>query len=185
MKFRLKIVSTRSIDYSKVDWNKQDVVIADELGISRERVRQKRLELNIPKPAIRRWCFRKKNHLFLSFINNHSSEFKDKTAKEILELIRQQGIQEGTLNSLVAKLNELRIPFRKKNLLKYHWKEINWDLPNLYISQIWKIKGLYVGTHRYRNQKPSPKWNVQFGWNKDNPELLKAVEIERNKANNF
>ena len=37
-------------DWGKADWKDQDVAISRELGISRERVRQKRLELGIGKP---------------------------------------------------------------------------------------------------------------------------------------
>lgn len=47
-----KSMICQEVDYSKVNWDLPDAHIARELGITREAVRQARIRLEIPKPAL-------------------------------------------------------------------------------------------------------------------------------------
>lgn len=106
-------------DWGRVEWNKQDVVIARELGCTRERVRQKRILMGKGKSE---------HH------HEHGSIFKQK--------VKELDTTSLTINDVVTRvkcskayainmLNKLGKDYNKvdgRRGGKYDWGKANWAL---------------------------------------------------------
>ena len=173
----------KKFDHSLIDWNKQDIIISEEFGVSRERIRQLRKIHKQPAPPIRIWRLKTgpKEGSLNHFVINNPDLIRDKTIPEIVKLLKVNKIEMRSLSNLYVILNRTSLPY--KRLIKYHdWANVNFDLPNSIIAQIWGIKTSVVAVHRAVHNIPLAKWDIRFGWNKDNPDLLAAAEHERKKV---
>lgn len=110
-----------------VDWNKKDIVIAKEVGLSRERIRQVRLSLKLPSsitiPRSERY-----------FKVNLQNVDWNKSNSEIAE-------EKGLSTSAVDVQRKIWAPETKKRVgLGDYFKEIDWTLKQKEIQKILKEK---------------------------------------------
>jgi len=111
--------------WNEVNWKKRDSDIARELGVSRERVRQKRQALGKPKvvvPTVRD----KIVHL------SETVDLTEMTVKEIAEAIGHGVSRTSTV------LKELGINPKRGYVghnAKYDWDAVDWEWSNEVIAQ--------------------------------------------------
>ena len=115
-------------NWNDVDWLMQDIRIAEVLGCSRERVRQRRKELSkMPSPSHHVRC---PNATEVEIGNMDTSEM---TAYEIYNSLKnnvyagKNAINYGIKKTL-KKLNKPYIKVDKRKITKYDWKKADWTL---------------------------------------------------------
>lgn len=169
--------------WSKVDWSKQNVVLAEELGLSRERLRQIRQEIGAPKPP--QPHLSRKSVAALQWAKEHLEEIKGLSAPEVG---RKYGLKRYWHQSAVGAF--LRPLLRNGRYFRKHrWDLMDFNLPNHNLERIWRLPLHMVGSYRRRNGRPASKWYF-----KDGPQYTKlsgrrqpqayarAVRAEERKA---
>lgn len=164
-------------DWSKADWAKRDIEIAELLGCSRERVRQVRRALGHPDPP------RKRHHRVTEKREQKVEAFPG------IELLTDSEIRDRVLPDLTPqsigvirkRLGIKKVPFYRQRLLPRHL--VNWDLPNKDIREAWGVGPFQtVPQTRHDFGLPPAKWDVRCKGTADNPEYRKAVAMEWQKA---
>jgi len=130
----------RLIDWTTADWTKHDVAIARSLGATRERVRQKRAALGLPK---RPWD-EVKYQDFLAKVG----ELKVLSMADIIKL----GIDacHVTISRYCAKAGITRIRSPKPSTIP--WDKMNWQLSNQTLHIIWGVSTQYIASRRSNHQ---------------------------------
>lgn len=129
-------------NWNEIDWSKQDVVIARELRCSRERVRQKRIDL----------CKGKSPHY-----HEHASVFKSRilsldteelTIKEIVKAVKcSKAYAINMLSKLGKKYN--KVDNRRGG--KYEWGIADWSMKDREIARVLGVPNpATVTQHRRR-----------------------------------
>ena len=169
--------------WSKVDWSKQNCELADEMGLSGERIRQIRKQLGAPKPThpdrkrITRQAFK--------WAKDNLDELKGLTWAE---LQRKYGLADYWRRS---PLHSFLKPFLRDGTLipKHPWDQMNFRLPNRDLERIWRLPFNVVPEHRFRKQRPPPKWRckpgrggIPFSGRADREAYHRAVKAEERKA---
>ena len=126
-------MTTKVKDWASTDWTEQDIALAEELGVSRERIRQKRKELGKPRAINhyqRRVSYKKK---FLEL------DTADKTVKEIAKIL---GCTTYSVYDLAGKSNK---SFKRVLSCDYDWDSLDREayetLPDKEIVKILGIAG--------------------------------------------
>lgn len=135
------------IDWGSVDWVKQDIVIADGLGVSRERVRQVRKELGKAKPENSR------KHRDSLLIKLASIDTTDKTLEDISFKMKYTT---GHVRNALVQLGKVWKKEDRRFGGKYHWEKITseqWQsLTDKEIAKRLRVKNPAVVTlHRMRH----------------------------------
>ncbi len=142
------------------DWAKQDVELARETGLSRERLRQIRRLLGVPRPPHHgsRPASRRQNALALQWAAENLDRLKGLSAAEVE---RKYGFKQ---HLPVYALLKAKGVLRDARLIReYRWSLMKFELPDGGLQRIWKLP-LYRAT-RYRSEKrlPAPRWNLIGG----------------------
>jgi len=131
-----------SVDWSLADWNLRDTDIAIIIGVTRERVRQVRLQLKKPPSPIHR---------------SHPPSPRTVAVKQLISEIESEAGRLGISRRTVSAMVGFHIKSRPK--WKAHQKPINWRLPNTEIERIWKLPSRYVSNTRTRLSIGPPAWD--------------------------
>lgn len=172
------------LDHGEIDWSMTDSQIAKIMGISRERVRQYRKEKRLAKS-----------------INKGVHAETIALRRAIADQIHRSGcVTAPELNQIIgANASDWKIKHHAKAVgfeiakkvkggktissrKRLEIIDVNWTLPNKDIDTIWRLSHNSAGKYRSDNNLPPPKWNIQFGHNKDNPSYRQAVQNEIKKA---
>lgn len=163
--------------YEDVDWTKQDIVISRELGVSREAVRLHRLKSGLAKSPKHKRHTTFKHYNYIDLLEKNKDKLQNKTFKEIRKILPWfDKIPARTQYYLLRKVGI------RMSANRLYWKYINFDLPNIIISEIWGYSNHYVSRYRLKNKIGPPKWHVYFRFGRDNLELIKAIAEEKNKV---
>ena len=155
--------------WSKADWSKQDVELADEMGLSRERIRQIRQKVGAPKSA--RQHQMRKSAALLQWAKDNRDKFKGLSAAE---LGRKHGLSPYWRSSPIY-------PFLKpllrdgRRIRKHRWDLMNFRLPNHDLERIWRLPPNMVAAYRSRNQRPPPAW--RFKRARGHPQLSRREQL--------
>jgi hypothetical protein len=155
-----------TIDWLSLDWDKPDVLLSNEINVSREYVRQKRAELQKPKRP--KWLVK-------------YEEWKANIGG-IMEITNAQGMAAGCSNYQTlykychrAGVTLIHSKYRPQNALP--WSKLDWSLPNKVLKAIWRVTGQGVAAYRCRNGITSSEYRV-IG--KNVPEFIKpAIEAQK------
>ena len=143
--------------WSKLDWSKQDVELADEMGLSRERIRQIRKQVGAPEPTHHRRS--RKTAQALQWAKDKLDKFKGLSAAE---LRRKYGLsrywQTGLLYQFLKPL--LR---DGRRIRKHPWDLMNFRLPNRGLERIWRLPYNLAGLYRWRKRRPPSPWRIKPG----------------------
>lgn len=159
------------VDYEKLDWSQPDISLARSTGLARERIRQVRAKLGKPKThfAQRKFLDFKKRFCGLEFLRYQ-------------EVAPQINISPQTFAIYCGRLGISRI--RRSRPSQYPWDEMNWEIPNNLLSQVWQIKTKnLVAAHRCNHTRPHSRFRIQTG-KKQSPipdELKLMIELEKSK----
>jgi hypothetical protein len=138
--------------WSKVDWSKRNIELAEETGLSRERIRQIRQQVGAPKPAHRNRRKRKAAQA-LRWAKDNLEKLK---GLSISELGRKYGLSRWQ-GSVVYQFFK---PLLRDGRPKHRWDLMNFRLPNRDLERIWRLPYNIAGPHRIRKQLQHPKCNA-------------------------
>ena len=136
--------------WSKVDWSKSNAELADEAGLSRERIRKIRQRVGAPKPTHRHSRMRKTAQA-LQWAKDNLDKLKGLSRAE---LARKYGLSRWRGSALYQFLK----PFLRNGRRKHRWDLMNFRLPNRDLERIWRLPCNMVGAHRFRKQLQRPTW---------------------------
>jgi len=143
--------------WSKVDWSKQNSELADEMGFSRERIRQIRQKVSAPQSPHHGRL--RKSAAALQWAKDNLDKLKGLSAAE---LGRKYGLgphwKHGPLYPFLK-------PFLRDGRLirKHRWDLMNFRLPDRDLERIWRVPRNMVASYRWRNQRPPPAWCFRHG----------------------
>ncbi len=174
-------MSKRKAHWDNVDWAKQDIALAEELGVSRERVRQKRNALGKLKPESHR-----KHRISVSVQYAGSpivkeAEFISKKYGISLFKILKLKFDKLTARSIWNFRRREFTENLRKQMFSHPFKFINWDLPSCVLSKIWGIPNL--NNTRCQNEIGRAMWDGRSPYN--GPELEIESKKEKQKCDEF
>ncbi|MGO8928293.1 MAG: hypothetical protein ACLQU3_15605 [Limisphaerales bacterium] len=140
--------------WSKVDWSKLNCELADETGLSRERIRQIRQRVGAPKPTHR--SRRRKTAKALQWAKDNLEKLKGLSKAE---LTRKYGISRYPGSAL----KEFLKPFVRDGRRKHRWDLMNFRLPDCDLERIWRLSRNMAGPYRFRKQLQRPTWCSRRG----------------------
>lgn len=125
-------------DYSGWDWKKVDIELAKDHNISRERVRQIRAKLGLPKRLVG-----------VARYDQFCEIFKDKTELQYLESrkVLPFPLSRATFNEYCAAAGKKIL----KKMKVYPWDIVNFQLPDSILKGIWRGKPNVFESHRSQN----------------------------------
>lgn len=143
--------------WSNVDWSKQNCQLADEMSLSRERIRQIRQKVGAPSPAHRHLL--RKTSAALQWAKDNLDKLKGLSGAE---LRRKHGLSPHWGH---GRFYQFLKPFlRDGRLLKKHrWDLMNFRLPNRDLERIWRLPYNMAASYRFRKRRPPPTWRVKPG----------------------
>jgi hypothetical protein len=167
--------------WSKVDWSKQNCELADERGLSQERVRQVRKQLGAPKPT--HPDRKRKTRQVMQWAKENLEELKGLSPAE---LGRKYGISSRWRG---GPLYLFLKPFLRDSKRKPPWHRIDFRLPNRDLARIWRLPPNLVSKHRLKKQCQPPTWRcktgrggMQFSGRAQVQAYRRAVKAEERKA---
>jgi hypothetical protein len=143
--------------WSKVDWSKQNCELADETGLSRERIRQIRQQVAAPKAT--HSCRRRKTAEGLQWAKDNLDKLKGLSAAE---LGRKYGLSGGWRG---GPLYSFLKPFLRdgRRVRKHRWDLMDFRLPDRNLERIWKLPFGLARAYRWRKRCPQPMWRFKPG----------------------
>ena len=142
------------------DWSKQDIELASETDLSRERIRQIRQLLGVPKSPHHwnRRASRRQNELALQWAAENLDRLSGLSWAEVE---RKYGFKR---NSPVFAFLKAKGVLRNGHLIcKHRWDLMNFELPSSVLERIWKLALDMAGAYRYRKRLGAPKWILTGG----------------------
>jgi hypothetical protein len=136
--------------WSKVDWSKSNAELADQAGLSRERLRQIRQRVGVPKPTHRHNRVRKSAEA-LQWAKDSLDKLR---GLSLVELRRKYGLSCWRGSAVYQFLK----PFLRNGSRKHRWDLMSFELPNRDLERIWRLPYNLAGPHRVRKQLQQPKW---------------------------
>ena len=165
-------------ELNRIDWtNTADVEIAQKWNLSRERVRQIRLQLGIPASARRSRSVSPENMAILTWIEKNrdileNMRFMD--AFRMCPIVTVKFKFKRMADRAGVKLISTSIQ-RRGPLSMF---PIDWNLPNLMLAYIWGLHHQRIANERSIYKKPKSKWI--WRWNQhpgvNDPEFIRMVK---------
>lgn len=114
-------MTTEATDWDSADWQLGNSEIARQLGVTRERVRQKRAELGLPPKAApsTRDALRNMNV----------------TGRTAASLAIELGVTRETINELANELGLNLVTPAPAPARRHDWDSVNWEQPNRTIAR--------------------------------------------------
>jgi hypothetical protein len=169
------------IDWDTVDWTLRDRDIAEQVGVSRERVRQIRKKLNKPESPDK-WESSIRIKLKKFILENRDTLI----GLPLREVIRRSELK-ATPYIAGEIMKELEIPVRQPGCpSSYPWETMNWDLPNSDIAKAWGITNVQgIANKRFALKKGSSKWDPRCGTDLNSEDRFEALQHEIIKATSY
>lgn len=166
----------RRLIWETLDWTKQDIVLAAELGMSRERVRQKRRQLGHDNSEKYKRMRAAKSYQIEDWVQKNRHREGTVTLDDVCEEIA--GCSRAQVAGCLAQFN-----FKAGKINRW-WQVVNWDLPTIELARIWGVSLVTVANYRTKFQQKA-KWDGRSNRHTDNPEYLTAVDAEKIKKAEF
>jgi len=141
--------------WSKLDWSKSNSELADEAGLSRERLRQIRQAVGVPKPAHRHNRLPKSAKV-MQWAKDNLEKLKGLSGTE---LRRKYGLGFWRGTALYQFLR----PFLRDGRRKHRWGLMDFRLRNRDLERIWRLPHNVVGSHRCAKQLSRSTWYFRRG----------------------
>jgi hypothetical protein len=160
-----------TIDWDAVDWARKNCDLARELGVSGERVRQVRLARDLPPTQKHSG----NGNTFRDFVRAHRRRLN---RMSIRQMIAECGaaISTATAHTVLKKAG-IRL---RPHMIP--WGQVNWELGDVELAQIWCTDVPYVARVRRKKLGERPHWDGDAQGNLDDPAHERAVAQEREKA---
>jgi hypothetical protein len=172
----IKIVSEAAI--AAADWvNNRDVDLSKVWGVTRERVRQLRIERSKPTCTVKN-----QNTSAIAavrWLKDHAAELEGKHANEIAKLMPYAGKKTLTVGRKLIKRAGIQCDWTDVRTGIFR-RYANFNLPNAVLSKIWGIGDVSVAVRRREDFRVKAKWNLagQQGCRAAQDPMLTAATIE-------
>ena len=169
-------------EIEQTDWEHfTDTELSRKLHVTRERVRQIRLQQK--KPQCIFGHAPSKSMDLLRYINEHRAELQSKTIREAA-IALPSNLNYVTAQKLFRKCG---LRFVRERITKYPVELMDWRLPNIILGMIWPYGSWKIALLRSNHLKQKPEWFAGglFGTFFNDPVFLETMnaEIEKAKAN--
>jgi hypothetical protein len=160
----------------EIDWRKPNVLIADELGLSNTRVQQLRREANAPVPMFRHVNLEQARSYWTLFAR--ADEIRGRNVEQLPEDLRE------LVGGITSRARRFARQVCGLVAHRHPWTQMNFDLPDKVLEEIWGVSNRVIRQYRIRHGKPLPKWGKRGDANgvMHSTEFLAAVECERQKV---
>ena len=132
-----------SVAWTSADWNAQDVEIAEVLGCSRERVRQKRAELGLPRSP--KWHARRGSC-------SEGISLMDTRLLTVREVARAAGCSRGHALQCMKRAGKQWVAGGRGGRAKYDWARADWGQTDAAVARQLGVRNPCVVT-QYRLRK--------------------------------
>ncbi len=141
--------------WSKLDWSKSNSELADKAGLSRERLRQIRQAVGVPKPAHRHRRVAKSAKV-MRWAKDNLEKLKELSGAE---LRRKYGLGfwRGTA------IHQFLRPYLRDGRRKHRWDLMDFRLPNHDLERIWRLPHNSAGARRCGKHLPQSTWYFRLG----------------------
>ena len=157
---RSKFLEPNLAKWRSWDWSKQDVELARETGLSRERIRQIRQLLGVPKSPHQgsRSASRRRYTLVLQWAAENLDRLRGLSWAEVE---RKYGFKPHWQVHAFLKAKGI---LRHGNLIRNNrWRLVNFELPDRVLERIWKLPLYRATSFRSRKRLPAPRWTLIGG----------------------
>ena len=160
----------------QIDWRKPNILLADDLGVSGERVRQLRVQhaapaplfSNIPrKKAVRYWSILEKRILLKGLPERYASQLLGFNVCENQAVRRFARKHAGT------------------SWAKHPWNLMNWRLPDSILGPIWDVKPRVISVKRAKQERGKARWLPHKNSHRADIKYQKACADEASRASEF
>jgi len=173
------------VDRSAIDWVLPDAHISRQQEVSRERIRQIRLDLGVPASPLKNQ--HKSTVELYVWISKNLFRAAGLTAAEIVDAsglsVKRYQIATAMAAAGVPWNSK---PVRKIGATKRLVMNFNWSLPNRELSKIWQLPVAAIANHRSRLKAGPAKWDGRGLSNRNGQrqpvDYLEALTAERVKA---
>ena len=143
--------------WSKLDWSKQDCELADEVGLSRERIRVIRQQVGAPKSTHHHRL--RKTAAALQWAKTNLDKLKGLSGAEVG---RKYGLSRYWRTGPLCKFLQ---PFLRdgRHIRNHRWDLMNFRLPNRDLERIWRLPRNMVAAYRSRKRRPPSPWRFKPG----------------------
>jgi len=161
-----------------VDWSRQDVEIAKEYGVTRERVRQVRIARGAAQPRL------KQATPIARRVRDWIEANPDKHGQATrLDISEATGASVSTVSSVTGRMG---FKIARNSSAAATWPDrVNWDLPNQMLAQIWDISCQYISNTRCKHNKGRGRWLKLSIALRENSEFIRLCEAEKENVRNF
>lgn len=163
----------------QADWEHfTDMELSRQWHVTRERVRQIRLERK--KPQCIFGHAPSESLELLRYINEHRAELQSKTLKEAARTLPEK-LNYSTAKRLFRKCG---LRFVRERINKYPIELMDWRLPNIILGMIWSFDSWKIALLRSNYLKQKPQWFAGglFGTFFNDPVFLEVMNAEIEKA---
>jgi len=160
-----------TINWDSIDWSQRNCVLARQLGITSERIRQVRIARNLPPIRPRS----PNRLLFREFITLNHERVRNVSPQQI---VAESGIDIG----LVAAKEVLRQCGIGRRRCGIPWRAVNWELSDGDLAALWSTDSIRVARMRRVHGGKSPRWEVADTSRLDSPEYKQTTVAEVQKA---
>ena len=169
--------------WAKWDWTKRDFELADEMHLSRERIRQIRKVVGAPKP--KGPCSARHTVAALRWATENLDRLEGLSRAEAS---RKYGLNLQWSGSLLLAF--VKPLLRDGNQFpKHRWDLMNFQLPSRALERIWKLPYNLAAYQRWRKGLPRPKWRYRpqlersrFKGRRQCQAYRRAIRAEERKA---
>ncbi len=158
-------------DYEHLDWKKRDADLARLVGVTRERIRQVRKKLKIPKRKPD--CFKLKKR-----------DYGRRTAEYVCVTILGRALTDQNLEATRSLCSHARFKLKRPPRPDPWWKEckVNWDLPNRVLANIWCVSDQTIAQARSDYKLGPQRWDGRGHKHHEDWKYSRARDKEMAKA---
>jgi hypothetical protein len=139
----------------RIDWRKPNVLIADELGLSNTRVQQLRREENAQAPMFSNVSLKQARSYWTLF--ECAAEIRGRNVEQLPEDLRV------LIGSVTSRARRFARQVCGLVAHRHPWTQMNFDLPDKVLEEIWGVSNRVIRQYRIRHGKPLPKWRRREG----------------------
>ena len=162
---------------AQIDWRKPNNLLAEELQLSGERVRQLRVEQNAPAPLLSNLALKHVRHRWAILEKQQAIRgLQPKSASVVLGF-------DLSANKSAARFARQHGMVVQKRMSQHPWSFLNWKLPDSDLGRIWRIKPKVVSVARAKQKRGRAEWLPHKNAHKSDLQYLKALADEQTKAN--
>ena len=177
---------TRTLEfYKQLDWEKQDIILAGEIGVTRERVRQVRRILGRQNSKFHGCQLNSTWGAARLALQDYLRASGRVTLKQVCGIIMGLSATKDNLAMTSTICQQIGFATRRTKRGGNGWRErwqVNFDLPNIDLESVWGLSSNLPANERARNKLGKSCWDGQNPHRCEDPTYQEALRQEHLKA---